>query len=39
MGCSLKIKEKEVVDIEETVTGEVREESIRKKLLEVVSKY
>lgn len=34
-----KIKEKEVVDIEETVTGEVREESIRKKLLEVVSKY
>lgn len=34
-----KIKEKAVVDIEETITGEVREESIRQKLLEIIGEY
>lgn len=34
-----KIKEKEIVEIEETVTGEAREESIKRKLLEIVEKY
>ena len=34
-----KIKEKEIVEVEETITGEVREESIKRKLLEMVAKY
>lgn len=34
-----KIKEKGIVEVEETVTGEVREESIKCKLLEIVAKY
>ena len=34
-----KIKEKEVVEIEETITGEVREESIRNKFMEIIEKY
>ena len=34
-----KIKEKESVEVEETITGEVREESIKRKLLEMVAKY
>lgn len=34
-----KIKEKEIVEIEETLTGEAKEESIKSKLIEVVKKY
>lgn len=34
-----KIKEKEIVEIEETLTGEAKEESIKNKLIEVVRKY
>ena len=34
-----KVKEKLVVEIEETVTGEVREESIKKQLVNLVQKY
>ena len=34
-----KVKEKLVVEIEETVTGEVREDSIKKQLVHLVQKY
>lgn len=34
-----KVKEKLVVEIEETVTGEVHEESIKKQLVNLVQKY
>lgn len=34
-----KIKEKEVVDIDETITGEAKEESIKDKLVEIAKKY
>ncbi len=34
-----KIKEKEIVEIEETLTGEAKEESIKNKLIEVAKKY
>lgn len=34
-----KIKEKEIVEIEETLTGEAKEESIKSKLMETVRKY
>lgn len=34
-----KVKEKVVVEVGETVTGEVREESIKEKMIELVQKY
>lgn len=34
-----RIKERSIVEVEETITGEVREESIKKKLIELIQRY
>lgn len=34
-----KVKEKTVIDVEETITGEVRESSIKEKMISIIQKY